>query len=158
MRLLTSVPAAVATLLIAGVAMPGTLISDPSRHDELLMIHRGIFEAMILHHDASHFAAVALDELLLIPPGGIVESKDEALAGVGAFAVREVLIEDEVVTQRGNTAVVVARLTLDGEVFPAGRLGTMRTMSVFVRENNEWRLLARSLTPCLPVAVQAGRC
>jgi hypothetical protein len=68
------------------------------------------------------------------------------------------VIEDEVITQEGNTAVVVAKMTLHGVVQPVGRLGPMRTMSVFVRVDEHWRLLARSLTPCLAVAIQAGRC
>jgi ketosteroid isomerase-like protein len=146
-----------AVLVAAGTVLPGAANSDPS-HEDLLVMHREIFEALIVHHDASRFDAVALDELLLVPPGGIVETKQEALEGVGAFAVHDIRIEDEVVTRRGDVAIVVARMTLHGEVRPVGRLGPMRTMSVFVLDGDEWRLLARSLTPCLPVAIQAGRC
>jgi hypothetical protein len=94
---------------------------------------------------------------LLIHPGGILENKEEVLAGVGAFSVESIDMDNEVVTHHGDTGVVIARLMLYGEVQPVGRFGPMRTMSVFVRVDDEWRLLARSLTPCLPQAVQAGR-
>lgn len=146
-------------LALAGLLFwPGSLFSQASSRDELLRLHRSMLQAMIMHHDVAEFERVALDQLLLIPPGGILESKAEAVAGVRAFAVEEVSIEDEVVIQHGATAVVVAKMTLHGEVRPVGRLGPMRTMSVFVRDEAEWRLLARSLTPCLPVAIQAARC
>jgi hypothetical protein len=135
--------------------------APPSRDagdDELLRVHREMLQAMIVDHNVRPFDAVALDQLLLIPPGGILESKAEALAGVGAFAVTEVVLEDETVVRHGSTAVVIAKMTLRGEVRPVGRLGPMRTLSAFVLVDGEWRLLARSLTPCLPVAIQAGRC
>jgi hypothetical protein len=31
-------------------------------------------------------------------------------------------------------------------------------MSVFVNDQGRWRLLARSITPCIERAIEAGRC
>jgi hypothetical protein len=147
-----------ATTLAALLLSPCLVSSTEASHDELLRAHRAVVEAMILRHDAGPFESLALDQLLLIPPGGILETKDEVVAGVRAFAVSELTIEDEVVIRQGDTAVVIAKMTLHGEVRPVGRLGPMRTMSVLVEVDGDWRLLARSLTPCLPMAIKAGRC
>ncbi len=137
---------------------PASLLAQEASHDELLRLHRSMLERMIIHHDVAEFERLALDQLRLIPPGGILETKAEVMVGVGAFDVEKVSIEDEVVIQEGTTVVVISKMTLHGEVRPVGRLGPMRTMSVFVHMDGEWRLLARSLTPCLPVAIRSGRC
>jgi len=47
---------------------------------------------------------------------------------------------------------------IDGEMQPVGELPPMKSMAVFVRENDRWRLLARSPTLCLEVAIERGVC
>jgi hypothetical protein len=152
-------PGLLITLALALAALPAQhLDAQTPDHEELLRLHRGMLRSTIIDQDGRALERLALDNLLVIPPGGILETKAEALAGILAFDVDDVSIEDEVVIDHGNTAVVIATLTLHGEVRPVGRIGPMRILSVFVGHDGEWRLLARSLTPCLPVAVAAGRC
>lgn len=124
----------------------------------LEQVNRELFESVILRRDTTQWSAVALEELLVIPPGGVLENRAQAFAGVGAFDVRALTVVTDSVAIHDNTAVLVGRLTLDGEGRPSGLLGPLRYMSVFVRTNAGWKLLARSLTPCSERAVQAGRC
>lgn len=71
-------------------------------------------------------------------------------------------VDDVVVADHGTTAVVVARVRTRREKPVAGApprvTGRSRMMNVFVREHGKWRLLARSITPCIERAVAAGRC
>ena len=123
----------------------------------LLELHRSIFEAAILRDDRAPLRQAALDALLIVPPGGIVEDLPQALSGTSNFAVDAVSVSDERVLLQGDTAVVIARLVLDG-TFDGSVLPPMRTLTVFVRTDGDWRLLARSVTACSPRAIAAGRC
>ena len=124
----------------------------------LLKLNRALMESQILRRDASLFEATALPQFLVIPPGGLVETKAQAVAGVTAFSAAGVSITEERVIIQDQTAVVIARVEIDGEVRPVGRLGPMRNMAVFVRTDGRWRLLARSVTPCMQLAISRGRC
>jgi len=71
-------------------------------------------------------------------------------------------VDDIVIADHGMTAVVVARVQTRrnklGAGAPPGGTGRSRMMNVFVHEQGKWRLLARSITPCVERAVTAGRC
>lgn len=62
------------------------------------------------------------------------------------------------VVLHGPVALVTARLDIDGEMRPVGRWGPLKTLSAWGREGGRWRLLSRSLTPCLGRLVEMGRC
>lgn len=134
---------------------PFTVAADTQHLEQL---NRDLFESAILRKDTTQWSALSLQQLLVVPPGGVLENRAQAFAGVRAFDVRALTVVTDIVVIHENTAVLVGRLTLDGEVRPLGRLGPLRFMTVFVRTNAGWKLLARSLTPCSERAVQTGRC
>lgn len=134
---------------------PYTVAADTQHLEQL---NRELFESAILRKDTTLWSERALQQLLVVPPGGVLENRSQAFAGVRAFDVRALTVVTDSVAIHENTAVLVGRLTLDGEGRPSGLLGPLRFMSVFVRTNAGWKLLARSLTPCSERAVQAGRC
>lgn len=99
-----------------------------------------------------------LDEFLVIAPGGRVETKQQAIAGVGSLDVRGIEITEQQLLTRGDTAVLIGKLVADGTMRPLGKLPPMKFLTVFVEVDGEWRMLARSLTMCAPVAIEHGVC
>lgn len=155
-----------ATLLLVGcstnpsVEQVSTL--DSLAHDSteraLLKINREIIESMILRNDPSVLLRHAHDDFLVIAPGGVVENLEKAVAGATSFSATNVSISDEQVTVVGKTAIVIGRIEADGEMRPVGQLPPLKFMAVFVQQGSEWKLLARSLTPCFPLAIERGLC
>jgi ketosteroid isomerase-like protein len=134
-------------------------VDDSAVHEELVRLNREIFEKVVVGRDAEAFKRFTYDDFLVIPPGGIVEDKEEALAGIDAFRnVTGVTVSDERVAVQGDTAVVIGRVVIHGEVPPMGKIPPVRFLTVFVLQDGQWRMLARSLTPCVPAVIKAGRC
>lgn len=126
---------------------------------DLLELNRAILRRMIEERDPELLRDVALDEFLVVAPGGRVENLSQAAAGVESFSADATIeITGERVVRHGETAVVIGRLVIDGEMQPVGRLPPMKFATVFVRVGDRWRLLARSLTPCFEIAIQHGFC
>lgn len=139
-------------------ALPNTPGALESTRQELLRLNREIVEPMILDNNAGTFLAHAHEDFLVIAPGGVIENREQAADGARNFDATAVSLSDEQLRVVGDTAVLIGRLSIDGKVGPRGRPGPMRFMAVFVRQSGEWKLLARSLTPCAPLAVERGRC
>jgi len=94
----------------------------------------------------------------VIAPGGRVETISQAVAGVDSLDVQGVEISQEQVIIYGDTAVLVGKLDIDGTMQPLGKLPPMKFMATYVRTSDGWRMLARSMTPCAPIAVERGVC
>jgi hypothetical protein len=127
-------------------------------HEALIRLNRQLLESVFLDQDTSLLASVALPNLVVVPPGGIVENKDQVLAGIRNVAMDSVRIDDITIADHSGAAVIVARVTRLGHALDAGVGARSRIMNVFVHDGAQWRLLARSITPCLERAVAAGRC
>lgn len=132
-------------------------ILESARHD-VVHLNRQIFESMILQNDPALFLANSHEAFLVIAPGGIIENREAAAAGARNFNATAISLSGEQVRIVGGTAVVIGRLEIDGGVSPVGRPGPLRFMTVFVQHGSEWKLLARSLTPCAALAIERGRC
>jgi ketosteroid isomerase-like protein len=144
------------TLLFSGCLL--FALQEPE-HDELVRLNRAILEKVIVERDAEALVRFTYENFLVVPPGGIVEDRAEALAGIEAFRkVKSIAVSDERVAVQGDTAVVVGKLVIEGEVPPIGKVPPTRFVAVFARQDGQWRMLARTLTPCLPMVLQAGRC
>ncbi len=113
---------------------------------------------MIVDNDATLFLSHADKAFLVVAPGGRIEDRTQSAAGAKSFDADRISISGERVAMHGDTAVVVGRLDIDGVMAPVGTLGPMKFMAVFVRDQGEWSLLSRSLTPCMEMAVQHGFC
>ena len=78
----------------AAVAMavaPGALGQDrdgepETGNAELLALNAALFESMIVERDAALFNATAAEDFRVLAPGGMVEGKAQAAAGVAATA------------------------------------------------------------------------
>lgn len=81
-----------------------------------------------------------------------------ALAGIGSIKSDEFEISHEEVRFFGDTAIVIEKLEIDGEMPPVGRLPPIKFMAVFQRTDEQWIMFTRAMTPCLQVAVERGVC
>jgi hypothetical protein len=131
--------------------------AQPPDREALLQLHNQLLETMFLKRDTTLFAETALPNLIVVPPGGIVENLSQVVNGIANIGAESMEVDDVIVAEHGATAVVVARVATRraGAAGPGGR---GRMMSVFVKDSQRWRLLARSVTPCIEKAVAAGRC
>ena len=112
----------------------------------------------IVDRDSTLFSDLALESFRVLAPGGIVEGKSQAIDGLAAWDATSVRFSGEEVVLHGPVALVLGRLDIDGTMRPVGRWGPLKYTSVWVRDGDAWRLLSRSLTPCLPKVVEVGRC
>lgn len=154
------------TLVIVGCLVVGSAAGAlaqtesevASDEETILQINRKVMEDLLVNADPGALDDVALEEFLVVAPGGRVETKEQAIAGVGSLDVESIEITDEQVVLRGDTALLVGKLVADGTMQPLGRLPPMKFLTVFVKVEGEWKMLGRSLTACAPVAVQNGVC
>lgn len=157
-------PGLITLVVLVLIAVPGMVATvQDSDRQALLDLNRQLLESVFVRGETTMLSSAALPNLVVVPPGGVVENREQVLNGVpriaGAAAVE---IDDVVVADHGATAVVVARVRTRRERpvagAPPGATDRNRMMNVFVREQGKWRLLARSITPCIERAVAAGRC
>ena len=134
-------------LIVCGV--PTTARSRQTDHDALIRLHKELIETAFLRGESSLLAATGLPNLIVVPPGGVVERRDQVIKGLPNVVAESVQIDDVVVADHGATAVVVARVTAKRTAGGVAGSGQSRMMSVFVRDQEQWRLLARSITPCV---------
>ena len=130
----------------------------PSYSDDLLKLNETLFRAMIIDQDPALFTAIAVEDFRVLAPGGVVEGKAQAIQGLRAWDVVDIKIMNPQVVRHGNLATVINRLDIDGTMQPIGRWGPLKSMRTFSWEEGEWQLVSHSLTPCLPKAVELGRC
>lgn len=153
-----------AAALLVSIAIPVRVATVQTLERQALIdLNRQLLESVFVRGETAMLASTALPSLLVIPPGGVVENRQQVLNGVPNVAgAQSVEVDDVVVADHGTTAVVVARVRVmrDKPVAgaPPGGTGRTRIMNVFVQEEGKWRLLARSITPCIERAVAAGRC
>jgi hypothetical protein len=151
-----------AMLVLITMTVGGATVQVPDRQ-ALLDLNRELLQSVFVRGETAMLASAALPNLVVVPPGGVVENREQVLNGVPRIAGAEAVeVDDVVVVDHGTTAVVVARVQTRREKpvagAPPGDTGRSRMMNVFVHEHGKWRLLARSITPCIERAVAAGRC
>ena len=150
----------VALVAATGVlSSPSTVEAQVAELDELVEFHRALTLAKRIQNDTTLLGAVTLENYVVVPPGGLIETRREALSGVRQFASDNATVEVQVTAEHENTAVLVGTVEADGEVTGGvPQFPRIRFMAVYVRTDGLWRLLAQSNTPCHPRAIQAGRC
>lgn len=136
-------------------------VSAQSEEETLLELNRRLFETQMLDQDASFLRSLSDASYVVIAPGGVMESREQVVRGLRAFAaVDSITIGNERVLRRGATAVVLNRIVIHGELRgPMGQLGPVSAMTVFHRgEDGEWLVVSRALSKCDPRAVERGIC
>lgn len=139
-------------------ALPRPAAAQDSQAAEIIDLNQRIMHQQIIERDAALFDESSLEQFLVVAPGGRIEDKTQSMRGVDAWDAEAIEVRDEQVIFHGNTAVLVGRLQIDGMMKPVGELPPMKFMAVFVRTDDGWKLLARSLTPCFEMAIQHGFC
>lgn len=155
MRSIRSVSLSVFALM---VALSNPVAGQDSKASEIIDLNRRIMHQQIIERDPALFDETSLDGFLVVAPGGRVENKTEAMGGVNAWDASSIDVRDEQVIFHGNTAVLIGRLQIDGVMRPVGTLPPLKFMAVFVETGGQWKLLARSLTPCFQLAIEHGFC
>ena len=115
--------------------------------------------AMRIQNDTTQLSQAALENYVVIPPGGIIETRGQAIRGVQNFGADSVDVQVEITARYGQTVVLVG--TVRGNTRVRGgvpQFARVRFMAVYVWTDDAWKMLASSNTPCHERAVQAGRC
>lgn len=132
--------------------------NDASDREILLRLNEKLARSQIVDQDPAFISRVALDSFRVLAPGGLIENKQQVIAGLPAWDVTDISLSDTEILFHGNVANVMGRLDIDGTMQPVGRWGPLKYMSTWVKDSGEWRLLSRSLTPCLDKLIEMGRC
>jgi Domain of unknown function (DUF4440) len=140
------------------LSLAATAGSAQDTDAHLLQLSADIFRAQIVRGDTTLFSQVALDEFRVLAPGGLFEDKAQVISGVDSWDAVGIEITGEEVVRRGTVALVMGRIDIDGEMRPVGRWGPLKFMTVFIQEGGDWRLLSRSMTPCVDMLIELGRC
>ncbi|WP_425410917.1 nuclear transport factor 2 family protein [Hyphococcus sp.] len=124
----------------------------------IIQLNRDQQEALLLDKNTAPTEQITLDNYLVIAPGGRVENRSQAIAGVDSLDVNGVEFSQEQVIFYGDTAVLVGKIDIDGTMQPLGAFPPMKFMATYVRTGDGWRALSRSMTPCASIAVERGVC
>lgn len=137
---------------------------DPAQPDleayriELLRLNEELARSQIIRRDPVFFSEVAVEQFRVLAPGGLIENKEQVINGLPAWDATDVQLSGTEVIFHGPVATVMGRMDIDGEMRPVGRWGPLKYMSTWIRDGGEWRLVSRSLTPCLDLLIKMGRC
>ncbi len=145
-------------LLVTAAASSNQSDGREADRETLLALNESLVRTQLIDRDASVFSELALDEFRVLAPGGLIESKAQAEAGVAAWDVVDVELSGTEIVFHGDIAIMMGRMDIDGIMNPVGRWGPLKYMSTWVKEDGDWRLLSRSLTPCLEKLIELGRC
>ncbi len=124
----------------------------------LLQLDEQLVRTQIIERDATLFDDIAVDGFRVLAPGGMIESKQQAIAGVTAWDASDVQLSGTDIVFHGDVAIMTGRMDIDGTMQPVGRWGPLKYMSTWIKQDGEWRLASRSLTPCLDKLIEIGRC
>ena len=124
----------------------------------LLDLNERLTRSQLLEKDPAFLSEVALDDLRVLAPGGLIEGKQQVIAGLAGWDVVDVSLTKTEVVFYQNIAIVSGRMDIDGTMRPVGRWGPLKYLSTWVKNDGQWRLLSRSLTPCLDKLIEMGRC
>ena len=137
---------------------PGTVTDRSADAAILLELNERLARSQIVDRDPTFFSEIAADDFHVLAPGGLIEEKNQVIAGMSAWNAVDVQLTNTQVVFHGEVATVMGRMDIDGEMKPVGRWGPLKYMSTWIREEGEWRLLSRSLTPCLEILIKMGKC
>lgn len=151
------------TMMFAPVALAappeaGEGATRDADRETLLRLNAEVARSQIVDRDPTVISKVALENFRVLAPGGLFENKEQVIAGLPAWDATDVTLTSTQVVFHGDVAIVMGRMDIDGTMRPVGRWGPLKYMSTWVKEDGDWRLLSRSLTPCLDKLIELGRC
>lgn len=153
-----------ATMMFASLALTASpahsdrITQQDADRETLLRLNAELARSQIVNRDPTFISKVALENFRVLAPGGLIENKEQVIAGLPAWDATNVTLSDTKVLFHGDVAIVMGRMDIDGIMRPVGRWGPLKYMSTWVKEDGEWRLLSRSLTPCIDKLIELSRC
>lgn len=151
-RLLTTIICLVALTAGATNAFAQTANEDAEQLKRMLVeLNERVLVEYVLHNNTGPLKAATRDDFFVVGPAGI-EPRAQVIATVGNLDVDSVGVENAEIRLYGSPAASSA--VLAGTLRAKGSLGgrpmpVLSYLSVYVREGDEWRLAARSLTPLM---------
>lgn len=154
-------PMIFAIFLLAQPAPVAVASQQTAEHEQLAAIEAASHQSWHLG-DTDALAQLMAPEFHFVVMNGAIETRAEIL-GEGPYSagrtpsplkVRDLHVEPDRVVIRGTTGAVISTLHIDATVRGRPLPSQMRILSVFVREDDGWKLLARSITPLLRPGVQ----
>lgn len=124
----------------------------------LMELNERLARSQIVERDPSFLEEVAVEQLRVLAPGGLIEGKQQVIAGLSGWDAVDVTLSKTEFTFYQNIAIVSGRMDIDGTMHPVGRWGPLKYMSTWIKDEGRWRLVSRSLTPCLDKLIEMGRC
>ena len=113
----------------------------------LIELNERVLREYVVHNNTLPLEEIAPKNFFAVTPGGI-ESRAHVIATVGNVDVDSMTVENNEVRIHGEMALLAGTLRPHGRL--SGRLmPTLTYLSVYIRQNGHWRLVARSLTPLL---------
>jgi len=138
------------TLLFIFLTIPLLLLGQNSKNNqelELEKLNEFLFTEYVLNKNTEPLNQIATDNFTLIAAPGMIETKQQAIDGVDNLNISsiDVIVNKTSITE--NTGIVIGILAMKGTIMNRPVPGKIRYSSTFVKINNKWRLMARTMTP-----------
>jgi hypothetical protein len=151
MRRILLMTCVAAVLIVCAVSTTAT--SRQTDRDAPIQLHKELLETAFLRGESSLLAATALPNLIVVPPGGVVERRDQVIRGLPNVGAESVRLLPTTVRRPWWWRASVSRARPARTRGP----GRSRMMNVFVKDQGQWRLLARSIQHLRHGPILAGR-
>lgn len=150
-----------ATIVLACLStIQAVPVSAQDDDEALLRLNHALFQTLMIERDPAFLIGNSSAEYLVVGPGGVVESREQVIAGMDAFAqLDSITVSRERIRRAHELAVVTNRLEMHGTLdLPIGAVGAVTVATTFVWIDHRWVAVLRTLTPCHPRADERGLC
>ena len=130
----------------SSAAAPGTAAGGDAKA-EVIAVHDRYRKAL-LEKDLATLDRIWSDDLVFINYRGDLLTKKQRMENVrtGATSFKSVQVGDQTVRAFGDSAVVTATVTLEGQYSGQEGSGTYRATSVYTRQGGQWKIAALQMT------------
>ena len=136
-------------LTVTGLAAVAPLSAMPraEKHEVRHQIERleDAWKTAVLHGNLTAMDGLLADDYMAITPSGILQSKEQALAGLrsGAMRFSSLELSDRKIRLYGTTALVTSRAEVKGSGPEGDMSGSYRYTRVYVRDpRGVWRIVS----------------
>lgn len=121
--------------------------------DELALseLNKKIFSEYVINHNTDFFDEVVDKDFIFVAAIGHKENKEQVLAGVKNLDIETLEVTTDKIVLKEDIAVITGILRMEGTIMGKEIPREIRYMSVFIKENDMWKLQARTMTPILRV-------
>lgn len=133
-------------LFVIPVAIFG---QDKDNHQEMGLeeLNEFLFSEYVLKKNTKPLNDIAAEDFVLIAAPGIIESKKQAIEGVGNLNISSLVVTVDKLIESENLGIVIGTLEMKGTIMNRPVPGKIRYASTFIRENGKWILKMRTMTP-----------